>query len=354
MNYSTYRFTLDLQQTKSQVCINVLYMVTGVQFFVSLTDGGLPYKFANGCTAKLYAKRKPTESYILGDCEILDGTRINYKFGKNTAATLGTHECEFRIYGTNGEDDLLLITPSFTINVFARVVNDNDIIDSGAYDFTALDEVFASEIVRKENEEARVEAEIERNDNETARQIAEVEREKTVAEAAALLGDVNTALVAILRIQDSLMHSLEYKRRTSPTGDYYVVTGIGAYNSSHLVIPDTYNGIIVTEIAENAFRGNASLTSATIGKNITVVGKCAFEGCSNLASIQLTRERMVYEAYGSLTEDCYAQSDMIVYSRLASDSDPAKVASLWTTTQDESGYGEILSTDAWYWTSLPA
>lgn len=175
------------------------------------------------------------------------------------------------------------------------------------------------------------------------------------------LSDIDKALDQIIQIQNELINgSLEYELGTSTNGDsYYIVRGIGTYRSSHLVIPDTHRGIVVSEIAENAFQGNLKLTSAVIGKNILTVGKCAFEGCSNLTSIQLTRERKVYDpGNGWTVEECYGQTDTAIYSRLASDSDPATVANLWTITQDEANTGsglegDIYTTDAWYWAILP-
>lgn len=182
-----------------------------------------------------------------------------------------------------------------------------------------------------------------------AAQYAELAREVMGSVA-----EVDAALDAILKIQEGLIGgTLEYELGTSANGDpYYIVKGIGTYKSSHLVIPDTYEGIVVSEIAENAFRGNTKLTSSVIGKNILTVGKCAFEGCANLTSIQLTKERRLFEKNGSQWEECYSQTDTVIYSRLASDSDPALVANLWTITQNEAedwGDDSILTTDAWLW-----
>lgn len=178
-----------------------------------------------------------------------------------------------------------------------------------------------------------------------------------------VLGDIDKALDRIIEIQNDLINgSLEYELGTSANGDsYYIVTGIGTYKSSHLVIPETYKGVVVSKIAENAFRGNTKLTSAVIGKNILTVGKCAFEGCSNLTSIQLTKERRIFEEEGIPweMEECYGQTDTALFSRLASDSNPATVANLWTITQNEAaqvgGYDgpTIYTTDAWHWAVLP-
>ena len=194
----------------------------------------------------------------------------------------------------------------------------------------------------------------ERERNESRRIENDEKREKIVQDMSTLVGNIDSALDAILKIQEGLIGgTLEYEFGTSANGDlYYIVKGIGTYQSSHLVIPDTYEGVVVSEIAEDAFRGNTKLTSAVIGKNILTVGKCAFEGCANLTSIQLTKERRSFIDGGISYEECYSQIDTAFYSRFASDSDPAVVASLWTITQNEGedwGDFDILSTDAWYW-----
>ncbi|MGL4982780.1 MAG: Ig-like domain-containing protein, partial [Treponemataceae bacterium] len=62
-------------------------------------------------------------------------------------------------------------------------------------------------------------------------------------------------------------------------GRTYHVTGIGSYESSNLVIPDTHQGLPVTEIAANAFdktRNTHDIVRVSFGKNITRIGTFAF------------------------------------------------------------------------------
>lgn len=336
MNYSVYRFTLDLHQTKSQYCIQIPQYSTAIQFVITLNDGGKPYTIAEDCEVKLNGK-KANDEVFLHDCQN-DGTRIVYTFDGQTASQLGIVDCEVVLYGENNRP-LTLISPKFQLLVTERAVNDNDVVDT-VPGFSSLDKIFTSEVERQEAEEQRKANEAERIEAEEQRKV--------------VFGDLDAALDAILKIQEGLIGgTLEYELGTSANGDpYYIVKGIGTYKSSHLVIPDTYEGIVVSEIAENAFRGNTKLTSSVIGKNILTVGKCAFEGCANLTSIQLTKERRLFEKNGSQWEECYSQTDTVIYSRLASDSDPALVANLWTITQNEAedwGDDSILTTDAWLW-----
>ncbi|MBO4408310.1 MAG: leucine-rich repeat domain-containing protein [Clostridiales bacterium] len=43
----------------------------------------------------------------------------------------------------------------------------------------------------------------------------------------------------------------------------------------------------VTEIADNAFKGNKNITNVSVGKSVTVIGKNAFSGAKKLKSVQL-------------------------------------------------------------------
>lgn len=179
MNYSTYRFTLDIHKTRSQVTIPVMYQDTWVRLYVNLTDGGKPYQIAEGCTAVLYAK-KADGTALVNDCEVIDNnTRIMYTFNEQTASALGPVECEIRLYS----EGLHLTTPSFAILVEERVIEDDDIIESEG-ERSAIDRFFESETEREEaeaerkaSEEERTEAEAYRREEEAKRQEAEEQRE---------------------------------------------------------------------------------------------------------------------------------------------------------------------------------
>ena len=122
MNYSKYRFTLDIHKTKSQVDIPVLLGDTYIKFYISLNDGGTPYKIAEGCTAKL-ACIQPSGNSFLHDCDIEDN-RIVYTFNRSTANEIGVAKCNVRLYHASGG---ILTTPKFYINVEDKVVSDEEI-----------------------------------------------------------------------------------------------------------------------------------------------------------------------------------------------------------------------------------
>ena len=174
MNYSTYRFTLDIHKSRSQVSIPVMYQDTWVRFYINLTDGGKPYTLDGVDTAVLFGK-KSDGSPLSKECVIsADKTRIEYTFNEQTASVIGSVACEIRLYSKSG---LHLTTPSFVILVEERVVEDEDLVES-VPDLSAIDSIFMSESEREEAEAARKEAEDGRADAETARVEAEAKRQE--------------------------------------------------------------------------------------------------------------------------------------------------------------------------------
>ena len=171
MNYSIYRFTLDIHRTKSQVSIPVLFRDTGIQFYISLTDGGKPYFIEDGCRA-VFSAKKPDGATLFNDCIIEDNTRIRYDFTEQTTNCEGMMNCEIRLYGKDGN---LLTTPAFVVVVDPRVVYDSEVLDSFP-EATSLDNILSAENERLVGEQQRVDAEAVRVIVENARAAAESER----------------------------------------------------------------------------------------------------------------------------------------------------------------------------------
>lgn len=213
MNYSTYRFTLDIHQTRSQVSIPVFYQDTWVKFLINLTDGGKPYTLEGVEKVILYAKKKDGTT-LTEECDIIDNyTRIEYPFSEQTASAIGPVECEFRLYSKEGGKHIT--TPSFIILVEERVVEDEDLIPSVSNP-SAIDKMIDTEAARVEaeteriaNEASRVEAEAERVKAETARVEADAKRQN--------LADTIDAKVAgkLDRIQTNLSADAVYTEQTN-------------------------------------------------------------------------------------------------------------------------------------------
>lgn len=57
-------------------------------------------------------------------------------------------------------------------------------------------------------------------------------------------------------------------------------------SAAEVVVPDTYEGLPVTEIGEGAFENNASLKTVSLPSSIMRIGKRAFKNCSKLANVK--------------------------------------------------------------------
>lgn len=238
MNYSTYRFTLDLQKTKSQVSIPVPHTDTGVQFFINLTDGGKPYKIEEACTAVLYGKKADGTS-IVHDCDLVDKienyyTRIHYEFTDQTASVVGPVDCEIRLY-KNGKH---ITTPSFIILVEERVLEDDDIIESEV-EKSAIDRLFETENTRVDAEDEREAGEKARREAEAARAYAEELR------AAAETNRFHTEESVKKFTEDTIQAYLE--EQNIPNTLAGKVTKIDATDASRYVYTEVHNAKGVSE-----------------------------------------------------------------------------------------------------------
>ncbi len=98
--------------------------------------------------------------------------------------------------------------------------------------------------------------------------------------------------------------------RLSASGDYYTVVGTGSCTDTDIVIPDSHNGIPVTAIKVNAFRGNQRITSLTTGSNINIIMSYSFYDCDNLKKITLAKN--VDMIYQRAFADCASLDTIIV------------------------------------------
>ena len=157
MNYSKFKFTLNIQSTVSQRSIPVKLNDTARSLYISLRDGGAPYTIPDGCRAVFFGK-KADGSELVNDCIIDHNTTVRYDFTANTANVAGIVKCEIRIYGPDG---LLLTGPKFVMVVDARVVYDDSTpLTDG--ESTAWDNIFLTEQERVAAEQERVAAEAAR------------------------------------------------------------------------------------------------------------------------------------------------------------------------------------------------
>ena len=84
-------------------------------------------------------------------------------------------------------------------------------------------------------------------------------------------------------------------------GKGYTCTGMGTCTETEVVL-DTYGGLPVTAIADEAFRGCAQMTAITIPATVTRIGQGAFWGCSGLTTVAIPQG--VTELALQLFSDC--------------------------------------------------
>lgn len=198
MNYSIFRFTLNMHNHRSQVSVPAFMGDTGIRLLISLTDGGNPYFIKGGCIAVL-SGTKPNGDKLYNRCLLenpieKDGeihyTRIVYDFTEQTSNCKGVTNCEIILYGTDGH---IITAPKFVIVVDEREVGYDDIIESET-EKNALDLAMTAEAQRESAESLRVSAETLRASAESTRESSELTRltaeaERVSAEEARVLAE---------------------------------------------------------------------------------------------------------------------------------------------------------------------
>ena len=149
MNYSDFRFTLDIQIHQAQVSVPVTFGDSARRLCIGLTDGRKSYVIGEGCRAVFNAK-KPDGKVIKNDC-IIERNVILYEFSEQTANAEGIVYCDITIYDAYGK---VLTSPQFIIVVDKRVVRDEEVAVS-ADQYTTIDNMITQETWRQLNEERR-------------------------------------------------------------------------------------------------------------------------------------------------------------------------------------------------------
>jgi hypothetical protein len=179
MDYSIFRFTLNMHTHRSQAMVKVFKGDTAVKLIITITDGGNVYKFGSGCTATLTGKKANGET-ISHSCIITDNIII-YLFDGETTDCSGIVTCEITLYDSTGG---VITAPQFTIDVAEKEVEGSEPISE--YSAVAISTVMgaaAGEETRRTNETTRQTNETTRQTNEETRQTSYTEA-KRIAENA--------------------------------------------------------------------------------------------------------------------------------------------------------------------------
>lgn len=235
MNFSTYRFTLSLHLTQSQVSLPVTLGDNARVFLITLSDGGAHYVIGDGCLAKIEIKR-PTGTILQEFCPIEKNSTIIYDFSQNegTAVVPGVHNCTITLYNANG---LILGSPRFTMVVSDRVVTSDDMLNMlDDVDFTMFDSMLAKEAERQEAEEERKSAESERKEASTSLLLAAEEAKVSAEEAK---GYAESAEMSAEEARESLKDTV--KKTDYATTDEY---GLVRLNSTEFGLTLSASGLL--------------------------------------------------------------------------------------------------------------
>lgn len=141
MIQSTFRFSLDIHEEHSNVCLNVKKGDTNSRkLHITLTEEGIPYEISDECYA-VFTATKHDGKVLYNDCVIDDDTII-YELTPQTTASSGVMDCEIQLYGA---DDALLTSPRFLIVVDDTVYDTETEIES-TNEYAALVELISKTI----------------------------------------------------------------------------------------------------------------------------------------------------------------------------------------------------------------
>lgn len=131
MKCATHRFSLDIHKTASQVSLSCRRGDTARKLYITLTEGGVPYKIAEKSYVVLSAE-KPDHNVLFDHCAVENGV-ITYEFTEQTANAAGSMVCEIRVYGSDNQ----VLTSAFFFLIVTNTVVPGGVVESTG-EFSAL------------------------------------------------------------------------------------------------------------------------------------------------------------------------------------------------------------------------
>ena len=247
MNYSTFKFALDLQVLQSQVSIPVTFGDTARKFYITLTDGGVPFELKEGFRAVL-SGRKPDGNSLYNDCILdLKNSAIIYEFTEHTATAEGVTEFEVIIYAPG---EKVMGSPRFIMLVDKRINGLDDV--TSASERNAIDNIIYKTEAIYEAEKLRVTAETERVTAEEGRASAEEQRnfnesERTGAEDGRLANEIARVVAENLREEAEARREAVYESKLdkmpftyNEAGYFVMVDDMGALKAVYIPTGGSY------------------------------------------------------------------------------------------------------------------
>ena len=102
-----------------------------------------------------------------------------------------------------------------------------------------------------------------------------------------LMSLVLFAMAGLVFAQQATLDKLKFDNFTNANRTKVRVRAANNSISGVVVIPDTYNGNPVTQIAEIGFRDCTGITSVIIPNGVTTINQTAFQRCTGLTSVTI-------------------------------------------------------------------
>lgn len=144
MKYIEYNINLDIRKMTPQAVVRAKRGTTAAALMITLSEGGIPYEIAEGCTAT-FKGVKPDGNKLYNPCEI-NGDIIRYIFTEQTSVLAGLVRCELKLFGADGEE---MVTPCFDIIFDEELFNDGEIVIPSESESLSLGEF--AELVEETN-----------------------------------------------------------------------------------------------------------------------------------------------------------------------------------------------------------
>lgn len=94
---------------------------------------------------------------------------------------------------------------------------------------------------------------------------------------------------------------------------YFIVAGIGKCNDSNIIIPETYRGLPVKGIKNEAFKENTVITSVVVNGDLLNIGENAFYGCSSLKSFAIVDKDLISTFHMDSVSSQSRDSNLYIY-----------------------------------------
>lgn len=91
-------------------------------------------------------------------------------------------------------------------------------------------------------------------------------------------------MIVCLLATCALADAADFSFTLNSAGTGYIVQKYVG-KATQVVVPESYNGLPVTEIGEGAFENNSTITSVSLPSCVTRIGKRSFKNCAKLTSV---------------------------------------------------------------------